>query len=261
MKKTLLFSLCLILFSQGCFAWGKLGHETVIAIAERHLTEKTKANIAAIMPYDMKVDAVWMDMHRNDADMAFTTNWHTFLVYPDSHKYDPNPKWGKGDAIYALNLAKYNLSDYKDLDSATVLMSLRMLIHFTGDMHCPVHVSYYGNPAPKVEEYKGEKLSFHRVYDSMPNRLFEGLTADQIAERIDNAKKSYMKKIAKGSFEDWAKNCGDNCTVIYDINPAQGKKVMTLREDTDEASRELIETQLRNAGYRLAYLLNEFFGK
>ena len=44
-------------------AWGRIGHEVIIKVAERHLTAKTKANIAKYMPYDLKTDAVWMDVH------------------------------------------------------------------------------------------------------------------------------------------------------------------------------------------------------
>ena len=34
-------------------AWGRLGHEIVIAIAERHLTTDTKENISKYFPYDL----------------------------------------------------------------------------------------------------------------------------------------------------------------------------------------------------------------
>ena len=34
-----------------------------------------------------------------------------------------------------------------------------------------------------------------------------------------------------------------------------------LREDTVEISKNLVNLQMRNAGYRLAYLLNQYFGK
>lgn len=34
-----------------------------------------------------------------------------------------------------------------------------------------------------------------------------------------------------------------------------------LREDTVEISKNVVNLQMRNAGYRLAYLLNKYFGK
>ena len=32
-------------------AWGKLGHEVIIEVAKRHITEDTKKNIAKYLPY------------------------------------------------------------------------------------------------------------------------------------------------------------------------------------------------------------------
>ncbi len=40
---------------------------------------------------------------------------------------------------------------------------------------------------------------------------------------------------------------------------SSGNKI--LREDTVEISKNLVNLQMRNAGYRLAYLLNKYFGK
>ncbi|MBQ3941532.1 MAG: hypothetical protein II676_01645, partial [Bacteroidales bacterium] len=172
MKK--LFAI-IILAACACFysaAWGVLGHKTVIAIAERHLTQKTKANIAKYFDYDLKKDAVWMDHHRRDPEIAYTTAWHVYNV--DSlHRYDPNPRLSKGDCIQALEIACYNLEHYKDLTDSAVVMNVRMLIHFVGDMHCPVHAYFPGPRAFWPCRLNGEDIkSFHNLYDAMPNRLW-----------------------------------------------------------------------------------------
>ena len=39
-------------------AWSRLGHEVAVAVAQRHLTEKTKANIAKYIDYDLKEESV-----------------------------------------------------------------------------------------------------------------------------------------------------------------------------------------------------------
>ena len=121
MKK--LFAI-IVLAACACFysaAWGVLGHKTVIAVAERHLTQKTKANIAKYFDYDLKKDAVWMDHHRRDPEIAYTTAWHVYNV--DSlHRYDPNPRLKTGDAIHALEIVDYNLGHYKELSDSAVVM-------------------------------------------------------------------------------------------------------------------------------------------
>jgi len=258
MKK--LFAI-IILAACACFysaAWGVLGHKTVIAIAERHLTQKTKANIAKYFDYDLKKDAVWMDHHRRDPEIAYTTAWHVYNV--DSlHRYDPNPRLSKGDCIQALEIACYNLEHYKDLTDSAVVMNVRMLIHFVGDMHCPVHAYFPGPRAFWPCRLNGEEIkSFHNLYDAMPNRLWPDADPDDLAAQLDNCGACRRHRIAKGSLIDWAKSCGDRCAAIYDINPFLTKD---LDPDTVEKSREIVSLQLRDAGYRLARLLNELFGK
>lgn len=259
MKKVLLLTLAItIMWQQSANAWGRLGHEVVIKVAERHLTEKAKRNIAKYMNYDLKTDAVWMDHHRRDKEIAYTSAWHVYNV-DENHNYDPNPRLNKGDAITALCVAEYNLSHYKELSDSTVLMNLRMLLHFVGDMHCPTH-SYVPGPRCFWEcTLNGkQQKTFHGVYDKMPDMLYGKASAEEVAAEIDNAKKKEIKKIQAGTFFDWAKDCGDNNAVIYEWNPFNTEE---LNPDTVELSRDLVDKQLRNAGYRLAYLLNKFFGE
>ncbi len=258
MKRIFIIALAALVFvGQNAFAWGRLGHEIVIKVAERHLTEKAKENIAKYMNYDLAKDAVWMDTHRNDADIAYTTSWHVYNV-DKNHNYDPNPRLYKGDALLAIRNAEYNLLQYENQTDSTVVMNLRMMLHFVGDMHCPTH-SYIPGPRCFWEctlNGKPQK-TFHGVYDSMPAMLY-GNDADpaEVAASLDNLKKREIKKIQKGSLYDWARDCGDNNAVIYEWNPFNTE---VLHEDTVELSRELVNIQLRNAGYRLAYMLNKCF--
>lgn len=258
MKKILVSVLLCAVLCINLQAWGPLGHKTVIAVAQRHLTEKTKANIAAYFDYDLKQDAVWMDQHRRDKPIAYTTAWHVYNV-DENHNYDPNPRLDKGDAVMAIQVACYNLSHYRELSDSAVVMNVRMLIHFVGDMHCPVH-SYFPGPRNfwkcrlNGEEYK----SFHGFYDAIPSLMWPDADPDEIAAKLDNCSPCQQRKIAKGTPIDWARACGDRCCHIYDINAPLTED---LDPDTVEKSREIVSLQLRDAGYRLARLLNERFGK
>ena len=80
MKKSLLILAIALIFSIGnAQAWNKLGHRTVVEIAKRHLTEKTKQNIAKYMPYDITKDALWMDYNRGKkSPYRFTNSWHSY---------------------------------------------------------------------------------------------------------------------------------------------------------------------------------------
>lgn len=259
MRRVIIALLATVALSlNSAFAWGKFGHEVVIEIAKRHLTESTKSNIAKYIPYDITNDAVYMDDHRNDKEIGYTTAWHVYNV-DEEYKYDMNPRLYKGDAILAMKVVEHNLTKLEKLTDSAAVMNIRCLLHFAGDMHCPTH-SYIPGPRChwKCELNGKECKSFHAVYDEMPRLLHPNRSCVEIAAELDTASKREIKQIQRGSLHDWAGNIGEMNSIIYKWNP---HNTPILHENTIELSRELVDTQLRNAGYRLAYLLNRYFNK
>ena len=249
----------LLLCTQSVWAWGKHGHEIVVEVAKRHLTERAKANIARYMPYDITTEALWMDKHRRDAEIEYTTHWHG-AGYDKQKRYLPTAKLAKGgDVVRALQLVEYNLSHYERLTDSAVVMNLRMVLHFVGDMHCPTHSLPDGVKVRWDCTIKGKESNFHSLYDRMPATLYGKKTPpSQVAATLDNCKKDEIKSIVSGSIIDWADDCFERNSAIFDINPF-GTPV--LDPQTIEKSRALVDVQLRNAGYRLAAKLNKYFDK
>ena len=257
MKRIFTVLLAIVIIGiESASAWGKLGHDVIVEVAKRHLTENTKRNIAKYMPYDITSESVYMDIHRNDKEIGYTTAWHVYNV-DENGEYDMNPRLYKGDAIFAMKVAEHNLTKQERLTDSAIVMNIRCLLHFAGDMHCPTH-SYV--PGPRCFwpcELNGKKYkAFHGVYDYMPVMLHPNKSCVDIAAKIDNASKGEIKKIQKGTLLEWVKEIGTMNAVIYEWNPHNTK---VLNPDTIELSRELVDTQMRNAGYRLAYLLNRYF--
>ena len=257
MKRIFTLLLAIVIIGiESASAWGKLGHDVIVEVAKRHLTENTKRNIAKYMPYDITSESVYMDIHRNDKEIGYTTAWHVYNV-DENGEYDMNPRLYKGDAILAMKVVDHNFNKLDRLTDSAVVMNLRCLLHFAGDMHCPTH-SYV--PGPRCHwpcELNGKKhKSFHGVYDYMPVMLHPNKSCVDIAAEIDNAKKSEIKRIQKGTLLEWVKEIGTMNAVIYEWNPHNTK---VLNPNTVELSRELVNTQMRNAGYRLAHLLNRYF--
>lgn len=251
----------LLIFSasiNSAFAWGEFGHKVIVEIAKRHITEKAKANIAKYIPYDITEDAVYMDAHRKDKEIGYTTAWHVYNL-DERYEYDMNPRLYKGDAILAMKVVEHNLTKQERLTDSAIVMNIRCLIHFAGDMHCPTH-SYV--PGPRCFwpcELNGRKFStFHAVYDHMPKMVHPNKSFAEVATEIDNAKKREIKRVQQGDLHDWARDIGLQNHKIYEWNPHNTK---VLNENTVELSRSLINLQMRNAGYRLAYLLNRYFDK
>lgn len=264
MKKLIPIILFIAFSVDHAAAWGRFGHEVVVAVAQRHLTEKTKKNISAYIAYDLKKDASWMDDHRDDKPIAYTTHWHT-AFFDGEFNYRPLMQSAKaryGDAGRALQVVDANLCNggRRHMSDSLVILNIRMLIHFVGDFHCPAHTYYNDGLNTKWEcTFRGKNYkTFHTVYDIMPDLVWGKADADEVAEAIDNSSRREMKRIVSGTLYDWLKDAAVRNHEIYEWNPV-GTKV--LRDDTAELSRELTNLQLRNAGYRLAYLLNLYFGQ
>lgn len=266
MKKTVILLIVSLIFcAYSAQAWNRLGHNTVAEIAKRHMTEKAKNNIAKYMPYDIAKDANYMDRIRGKkSPYRFTNSWHSYY-YDSKLRHDPNVpnKIKNGDTMRALDLADRNLSMYKELTDSAVIFNIRMILHFVGDMHCPSHCKYIdGRDDAKPRVYlKGEYMgSFHGFYDSMPSHLYgKGKKASELAAELDTYSKGKIRKICKGNHHDWAKDCMKRTHVIHKWNPNDGTP--DLRDDTMELSKDVVDTQLRHAGYRLAHLLNKYFGE
>ncbi len=258
MKRFLTLLIIGIAYTSSAFAWGKLGHEVIIEVAKRHISEKTKQNIAKYMPYDITKDGSYMDYHRHDKEIGYTTSWHVYNV-DEECEYDMNPRLYKGDVVLAMKVSDYNLSRLEKLTDSAVVMNIRCLIHFAGDMHCPTH-SYVPGPRcfwPCTLNGKPIK-TFHSLYDFIPATIHPNKSCVEIAAEIDNAKRGEIKRIQKGDFHDWANEIGRMNAIIYKWNPHNTE---VLNPNTVELSRDLVNVQMRNAGYRLAYLLNRYFGK
>lgn len=259
MKRMMVLALAIFSFVLPSGAWGNFGHRTVIQVAERHLKKAAKENLARYFDYDIVEDASWMDRHRKDPGIDYTDAWH--VCYTDSNGvYDPMPKAAKGDCVRALQLCAYNLSHYKELPDSVVVFSVRMLIHMVGDMHCPSH-TYIGGKRNfwdcSLPPY-WENNTFHGFYDHITEFIYDGKTTETVAELVDNFDKMEMSAICKGSFEDWASECGKRNKAIYEINPVG---THDLANDTVWRSAPLVGEALRNAGARLAFLLNKYFAK
>lgn len=261
MRKILLTFLIVLLSVEVVAAWGSKGHQVVIAVAQRHLTEKTKQVISNYISYDLKEDAVWMDDYRRTEPIEFTTHWHT-AYFDENNHYNPFylRKTRTGDLVRALDLVENALGNgrYKHLSDEAVVFSIRMLLHFVGDCHCPTHTNIPLTSAKWLCSINGREMTFHSVYDKMPAFVWGKTPVDEIAAQIDNASRRERKQLVKGDIVDWLNEIVKDNVVIYEWNLPETK---VLREDTVELSADLVNMQMRNAGYRLAYLLNKYFGE
>ena len=226
MKKLLLllFAAALSLSaSEPARAWGREGHETIAKIAERNLTKRAKKRI-------------------------------------EKYLGDELLKPGKGNAVYGLELAIRNLRDYRNLTDSAVAVNLKYVIHLVGDMHCPAHIKYTTHNTKydvlfEDKYHKPHKYYVHHVWDNEIITTTRIWSVTEWAGELDRASKREKAAVQAGTPRDWLHDSAVTCEVQFEW----AKPDERLGQDFLNKALPLVEHQIRNAGYRLAAVLNELF--
>jgi hypothetical protein len=152
----------LIILGQSLHAWGSLGHSAIAAMAEKHLSSTAQSHIAALLAQGHDTDlpsiANWADEVRAAAsdrgplsddpearmfNAKFPTNalWHFVDLPLGAEDYRQVVAFTSvNDVVRAikrcvavLERAQTGPEDY------TKPQALRLLVHFVGDIHQPLH--------------------------------------------------------------------------------------------------------------------------
>ena len=275
----------------GAQAWGPEGHEMVADIALRHLTPPAKRQVKAILgekqlgEYEV---ASWPDIIRGtqEYEKRYPHNgrWH-FVEFNATEKYDEDfelkpPEDGQ-DIVTQVGRWQKELAA-KDTPAARRLDALRFLVHFTGDMHQPLHCAYRygdmgGNMIP-VRSFKGRNYSFgpesqmdyteniHSVWDgAMVYELLAGRRAGAVARELDQEiTPEQVQKWSQGEPLNWAIDSywrarkeayrwedGESLPFKW-----AGPGMDLTSETYIDARVPMAKEQLQKAGVRLAHLLN-----
>ncbi len=239
-------------------AWGRNGHNAIAAIAEQHLTKKTKKAVEQILEGKSIIYwANWMDYVRTLPDYKYTTNWHVNyadeqgkIVIADKHgKNGPDALWGLHNQVLPV------LENREGHTPEEVSENLKYLIHLIGDIHCPSHV-YYANHNGSVKLlYRNEPTGHHRIWDSTLIDDFNGWAFSDYVFMLDRASRKEIAKICEGTVDDWVAQCAVDCEVIYSwINEEK-----VADPEYKLKAVPFAEKQIQMAGYRLAHILNELF--
>lgn len=121
-------------------AWRETGHFAVCEVAYRNLTDAAREEIDNLLDgRDFATGCTWPDIVRNDPSWSYTYPWH-FINLDDGMEYmDEGNVSPKGDVLQALLLMEAKLLD-PETAAVERLTALRLLSHFAGDSHQPLHV-------------------------------------------------------------------------------------------------------------------------
>lgn len=277
MKKFLLFALlCLAVLPREVAAWGGRNHATVTYIAERHLTERAKANISRYTDNrSITYYAAWMDYNRTDPPYDVTHNWHVDY-WTDDLRQDKDGKPLPPVSVSELVRIIDEMSDFRSLPDSLVNLNIRFLAHLVGDMHCPVHIDFPKTHGVDLKIRGRKSTSFHKLWDGVMIDIAQpGFSPKDYAEMLDTLSPEEVARRQQGTPYDWLKESLASTAKSMEIIPGGGKivpgkngrrRMMTPAEGLSHTNyffeaTEIANEQMLNSGLRLAAVLNQIFDK
>lgn len=236
--------------------WGKTGHRTVGEIAEQYLSKKAKRNIDDLLNGEsLAMAANYADEIKSDDRFDEYYNWH-FVNFPFDGTYEEHPKSEKGDLYAAINTCVKILKDDTSSKDDKIFY-LKLLSHFVGDLHQPLHVGISedrGGNEIKLKWFNGD-TNLHSVWDQKMIEDYD-MSYSELAANQKTLTTEELKVIQSGTVRDWMYESRELCKQIYSTT----KSGDNLRYRYSYDYMPLVRDQLQKGGIRLAKLLNEIFG-
>ena len=276
---------CLALILSGSWtswatAWGDAGHAVVCDVAYREMGEDTREKVLALLALDKHYSTFaracnWADWIKGDASFDWLKPHH-YVNVPRGAGGVSVGRNCLGGACVVSAVRRYRgwLAD-GGRDGANRLIALKLLGHFVGDAHAPLHVGFVedrgGNDV--AVRFFGKRSNLHRVWDSgMLSRYMKsaGLGWRALGERLQGG----ITDLERGR---WGRrDAGSGPGVIawvnesYAIAVAPGTRYVgaitgggseeRLGEGYYRENLPVVLRRLQQAGYRLARVLDDVLG-
>jgi S1/P1 Nuclease len=266
-----------LLLPSPALAWWEYGHETVAKIALAQVKPATGAKVQAMMRKGALLEtptcridtaeglSYWADCIKGLKDrFSYAYSWH-YQNVDVCKPFDLKSPCADGNCVSAQIARNAKLLADKSVPMRERVMALAFLVHFTGDLHMPLHAgdrSDRGGNDLKASYgiYAGSRLNIHAIWDGY------------LAERAittppgrDALLTGVQPGMADGTVEDWSR---ENWAVARDSvygtllgDPCGPKPARaTLDQAKIEALVPVVRLQLERGGARLARLLDEALG-
>ena len=248
----------LILFPHNVNAdddWGATGHRTVGKIAESYLKGSTKRKIKKLLHGEsLAFVSTYADEIKSDKRYEKFYTWH-YINMPLDADYDVSKQNPDGDLVSGITYCENIIKDKNSSDDDKVFY-LKLLVHFMGDLHQPMHVGLVedrgGNDFKVQWFYKDTNL--HSVWDSKMIDDY-GMSYSELAKNTDKLSKVQINAIQEGTVIDWVNDTHKLTRKVY----ANVKPEENLRYRYSYLYFNTVRSQLQKGGIRLAKVLNDLF--
>lgn len=260
-KRFVLLSFLISLIPRAAYSFGYEGHKIVVKISSRYLTPAAKQHIGEILgdasDSTLAEASVWADLIKRNPKYDWARPLHYVNIPANSNGYKKSRDcFDNGCVVEAIRryagVLKDSTASRKEKQEA-----LKFLIHFVGDIHQPLHAGLArdrGGNDVRVYFF-GEPTNLHRVWDyQMIER--KKLPWPQYAD-------SLQKAITEEDLQKW--NSLDPVVWVnesFHLAHSHSYNIPgnhRIGEEYYEKNIIIVEQQLKNAGVRLALLLNDLF--
>ena len=255
----------LLLAPATVLAWGKDGHRIVGELAQHQLKPAAQAEVTRLLAGEAEPTlagvANWADeLRETDPERkAPSSKWH-YVNFPraDCHYTPPRDCPDGNCAVNAINRQFLILSD-KTRSDAERAQALKFLVHIVGDAHQPLHAGYKDDRGGNEFQinYAGDGTNLHSIWDRAILKS-RGLTPrDYVAELERQSPLPYDRtRLSDRPAVDWVT---ESCQLVQQggLYPPKHE----IGEDYIAKHRPLAEQRLRQAGARLADMINYALAK
>ena len=235
--------------------WGANGHRVVAQIAEENLSSVARELINKLLKGKSLVSvSTFADDIKSDPKYRKYNSWHYVNIDSDKNYGELVPN-KNGDIIKAIKKCIFILKD-KNQSIIEKEFYLKLLIHFIGDIHQPLHVGRLedrGGNDIKVKWF-GKPSNLHRVWDSEIINSHQ-MSYSELSNDLPILKKNEIDKISNESIMIWVKESQEISKQIYDdaiLNSNLGYNYRYKYID-------IVKMRLLKGGLRLASILNSIF--
>lgn len=259
MNAKILLSLVLFLSTTISFGsnppWGQTGHRTTGKIAENHLSRNAKRQVNKLLKGEsLAFVSTFGDEIKSDKKYNELYTWHYINMALDS-QYEDSEKNPQGDLVTGINKCISVLKN-KNSTQEDKIFYLKMLVHFMGDLHQPMHIGRKedkGGNTIQVQWF-GNGSNLHRVWDTDMIEEWK-MSYLELAENTEELSKLQIKSIQKGTVVDWVNDTHKLSKIAY-ASVNTGEK---LRYRYSYDHFKTVRKQLQKGGIRLAKVLNDIF--
>ncbi len=241
-------------------AWGVIGHRVVGEIADKYLNTTARAKIHAILGTEsIALASNWADFIKSDSSLKYLDPWHYINLDSVLSRKDVQDYLNKDTAIDLYTRMNFLVKELKkkNLSPDKKSFYLKLLIHFVGDAHQPMHVggkSDLGGNTIRVLWFN-EPSNLHRIWDEHLIE-FQQLSYTEYTDAINHPNAALRKK--------WQ---AENMSVWFYESYEIGQQLRTeITQPNQRLSYQYnfnhiatLNQRLLQGGVRLAALLNEIF--